>query len=242
MSLGDVLKADDQMRRLLIHVEGQTEETFVNEVLAPHLITLGYANVSARIVGNSRQRSHRGGIKPWSAVRNDIVRHLREDKQCISSTMVDYYALPMSGEKAWPGRALAKDLPFTQKATTIEVALLHDICLAMNTTQDRCRFVPYITMHEFEGLLFSDCKAFSKGIGDPTLEDSFQMIRNAFNTPEEINDSPETAPSKRVEALRPGYEKPFLGTLAALEIGLGAIRSECPCFNNWIERLEDAIG
>ena len=56
------------MTRLLVHVEGQTEETFVNEVLSEHLILRGYTSVSARLVGNARQRERRGGIKAWSAV------------------------------------------------------------------------------------------------------------------------------------------------------------------------------
>jgi hypothetical protein len=75
-------------------------------------------------------------------------------------------------------------------------------------------------MHEFEGLLFSDCAAFSRGIGRPDLAAGLQEIRDQFATPEEIDDSPVTAPSKRVEGLVPGYEKPLLGVLAILEIGL----------------------
>jgi hypothetical protein len=34
------------------------------------------------------------------------------------------------------------------------------------------------------------------------------------------------------------YQKPLLGTLAALEIGLGAMRRECPHFGSWLDRLE----
>ena len=68
------------MARLLVHVEGQTEETFVNEILRSHLLHCGYESVSARIVGNARLRSRRGGIRPWLAVRKDIINHLREDR------------------------------------------------------------------------------------------------------------------------------------------------------------------
>ena len=92
-------------------------------------------------------------------------------------------------------------------------------------------------MHEFEGLLFSNCERLPKDW--PTgFRASFQAIRNQFDSPEEINDSPETAPSKRVEGLVPGYEKPLLGALAAIEIGLDAIRAECPHFNEWLTQLE----
>ena len=77
----------------------------------------------------------------------------------------------------------------------------------------RNRFVPYVMMHEFEALLFSDCEQFGRGIGRPDLAASFQGIRDQFASPEEIDDSPETAPSKRVESLVAGYQKPLLGGL-----------------------------
>lgn len=92
-------------------------------------------------------------------------------------------------------------------------------------------------MHEFEGMLFSDCRRFAGGIGRPDLAAALQGIRDQFASPEEVNDSPETAPSKRILQLIPGYEKPLLGTLAALEIGLPAIRRECPHFRGWLDRL-----
>lgn len=226
------------MTRLLIHVEGETEETFVNELLAPHLYQYGYRNVSARLLGNARQRSRRGGIRPWRAVRNDIINHLRQDPQCLATTMVDYYALPQSDHRAWPGRAAAGRLSFAEKAKTVEQALLADISDALGAGFNPHRFLPYVMMHEFEGLLFSDCTAFGLGIGRPELISQLQAVRDQFATPEEINDSPLTAPSKRVVALVSGYQKPLLGTLAALQVGLDAIRRECPHFRSWLERLE----
>ena len=103
------------------------------------------------------------------------------------------------------------------------------------------RFVPFVVMHEFEGLLFSDCKAFCQGIGRQDLEPKFQQIRNEFNTPEDINDSPITCPSMRVKNLVPGYEKPLYGTLAALEVGLSRIRGQCPHFDDWLRQLESVV-
>ena len=93
-------------------------------------------------------------------------------------------------------------------------------------------------MHEFEALLFSDCERFGQAIGYPQLAPRLQDIRNQFTSPEEIDDSPETAPSKRIAALVPGYQKPLMGTMAALEIGLSAMRSVCPHFRSWLEQLE----
>jgi hypothetical protein len=238
MSWADDREGNNPMARVLIQVEGPTEETFVNEVLAPHLYGRGYLQVSARIVGNSRLREHRGGIKAWSAVRVDILNHLKGDPGSLITTMVDYYALPQTKGKAWPGRKEASDLPFAQKASTVEDALLADIRQKLGAGIHPVKFIPFVMMHEFEGMLFSDCNAFSHGIYRPELASEFQKIRDQFASPEEINDSPETAPSKRVEGLVPGYEKPLLGTLAVLEIGLDAIRAECPHFNSWLTQLE----
>ena len=229
------------MARLLIHVEGQTEETFVNEVLRGHLSGVGFTQVSARIVGNARLRHRRGGIKGWDSVKRDIVRHLLGDTTAFSTTMVDYYALPKSGSAAWPGRAEAQTKPTALKATTVEEALAADIENEMGPAFFRTRFVPFVMFHEFEGLLFSDCEAFSRAIGKPELEMQLQSIRDAFQTPEEINDSPITCPSKRVLGLIPNYEKPLMGTLAIIDIGLDRIRLECPHFAEWLRRLEALV-
>ena len=231
------------MARLLVHVEGQTEESFVNEVLRDQLIGAGYESVSARIIGNARLRRRRGGVRPWPSVRRDIVNHLNEDSGCIATTMVDYYGLPQQGDGEWPGRAVAASrLGMHRKASCVQDALRIDIARTMGTGFDIRRFVPFVVMHEFEGLLFSDCAAFSRGIGREHLTSDFQAIRAAFQTPEDINDSPETSPSHRVEQLLVGYEKPLLGTLAVLEIGVGRIREECPHFREWMEKLESLVG
>ena len=223
------------MTRLLIHVEGQTEEDFVNDVLAPHLYGVGYTNVRAIFLGNPRQRSRGGGVRPWGSVRRDVVNHLLEDQGRISTTMVDYYGLPLS----WPGRAEAREGQKTviQRAATVEQAVLKDISCGLTNFNPK-RFVPYVVMHEFEGLLFSDPARFARGIERTDLSREFQTIRDMFPTPEHIDDSPQTAPSKRVEALVRNYQKPLMGVHAAQEIGLNAIRKECPLFNGWIERLE----
>ena len=97
-------------------------------------------------------------------------------------------------------------------------------------------------MHEFEALLFSDCQRFAEGIGGrPQLARDLQNIRDQFDTPEHINDSPFTAPSKRIRALMPGYQKPLDGTNAALHIGLDTIRGQCPHFADWLSRLEHLL-
>jgi hypothetical protein len=223
------------MARLLIHVEGQTEETFVNEVLRNHL----EPNViAARIIGNARQRERRGGIRPWPSVKKDIANHPRADGSCFATTMVDYYGLP----EAWPGRARSKNLGSTEeKARCVEDAMCDDLSTEMGGAFNSTRFRPFVVLHEFVGLLFSDCAAFSRGISRPDLEGELRRIRDQVESPEDIDDSPITAPSKRIQALVPGYEKPLLGVLAVLEIGLVLIREECPHFRSWLQRLKTLL-
>lgn len=225
------------MGRLLVHVEGETEEVFVNELLRERLLGCGYERVGARLLGNARQRERRGGIRGWNTVRRDIIRHLSEDGGCIATTMVDYYGLPASGEEAWPGRALAATLAMVNKAPHVEAELLNDVAREVGNGFDRRRFVPFVVMHEFEGLLFSDCQDFARGGGNITLARALQQIRDQFETPEHIDDSATTAPSRRVEAVIPGYVKPLFGNLAASEIGLDKITAACPHFSAWIAEL-----
>ncbi len=229
------------MPRLLLHVEGQTEETFVNEVLQDHLVSRGYSSVSARRLGKARQRSERGGVPPWKIALRDIRNHLREDSDCIAGTLVDYYGLPADGEGAWPGRVEASRISGTveERVEAVERSLAAAVQEAMGGSFNPRRFVPYVMMHEFEAMLFSDCRSFSRAIGEPELCGELQAIRESFDTPEEIDDSRETAPSKRICSLFPEYQKPQMGTLGVLEIGLEKIRAECPHFHRWLERLEE---
>ena len=224
------------MTRLFIHAEGETEETFVNEVLALHLYGHGYTQVSARLMGKERERNRRGGVRPWPEARTNILDSLKEDPEVVVSTMVDYYGMPQHGEDAWPGRPGATAC--LQFPNEIEESLSADVVSAMGGNFNRRRFIPYVMMHEFEAMLFSNCSQFAEGIGRSNLASRFQEIRDGFNTPEEINDSPDTAPSKRVVTLIPGYQKPTQGLQAVTAIGLPAIRAECRHFRGWLEHLE----
>jgi hypothetical protein len=75
-------------------------------------------------------------------------------------------------------------------------------------------------------------------IYNPDLARSFTQIRSSFATPEDINNGPETAPSKRILKLYPAYQKPIHGSLAACEIGIKKIRVECKHFDEWVMKLE----
>lgn len=229
--------------RLLVEVEGQTEEEFVKNVLRPHLLALGYERVDARILGDARQRDRRGGITNWPSASKDILRHLHEDRGRIVTTMVDYYALPSFENGGWPGRKHAGGLVgASRRAEAVEDALLADIISRMSKGFDPSRFVPFVTMHEFEALLFSDCERLAAALEEPGLTRTLSGIRAIFATPEDINDSRETAPSKRLISVMRGagkiYDKVVHGFLAFEDIGLDKVRAECLHFDGWLRRLE----
>lgn len=227
------------MTRLLVHVEGHTERTFVNEILAPHLYAHGFSSVSARLLGNSRRRDERGGVRGWPQTRRNIIGHLQQDRNCSVTTMVDYYGLPDSGGGAWPKRKQAARSPFPESVQQVEGAMTEEICGHLGADFDSRRFVPYLMMHEFEALLFSDCEKFSAAIGQPDAASLLQDIRDRFPYPEEINDSPDGAPSKRISAILEGYRKPLMGLRGIQAIGLPIIRTQCPHFSGWLSRLEN---
>ena len=224
------------LKRLLICVEGETEESFVDRILGPHLIGHGFSLVIPHLMGTGRERSQRGGIRRWRSVRQEIVRHLREDPGRYVSTMVDYYGMPND----WPGRSnpFTAAMSVSDRAEEIEEALLRDISNDMGTNFNPDRFIPYVMMHEFEAMLFSDCDSFGHAIGRPDLTDELQRIRDPFDSPEAIDDSPYTAPSKRIEEIFPEYDKLVGGTAGILGIGLESIRNQCPHFDAWLHRLE----
>lgn len=226
------------MTRILVHVEGPTEESFVREILAKHLQQYGYTKVDARAMGRAQQRDQRGGIRGWPEARKDIVGHLRRDTRGIGTTMVDYYGLPERGANAWPGRADACKKPLPDRATHVEDVIRRNLQQELGGEFQVRRFIPYVMMHEFEALLFSDCEKFADAIQRPELASAFQTIVDAADGPEAIDDTPDGAPSRRIKALIPQYNKPFFGVLAALEIGLDKIRAACPHFNDWLTRLE----
>jgi len=227
------------LTRLLVHVEGQTEEQFVNEVLAPYLYNVGYTLVSPRLVGAARSRIRRGGICGWPTAKNEIYKHLSGDKEALATTFVDFYALPKSGSGLWPGRDNCDHLLTLDKPTHVAARLMDDFSsdYAWDVSS---RFIPYVAMHEFEALLFSHPERMASAFGRVDLAPHFQNIRDLYPTPEHINDSPQTAPSKRIIGLMPKYDKVLMGNLAAIDITLDTMRAECAGFNSWLEALENA--
>lgn len=213
------------MTRLYIVAEGQTEETFIETLLRPLLADNGVALMGTIVMC--------GDIR-YGRLKSLIVKLLKEDSKAFCTTFIDYYGRG----NAFPGEDnIGKFDTIVEKKTKLETAFYADVEQALGPRFEATRFIPYVQMYEFEGLLFSDPEGLAEGLYKPELTLQLKAIRAQFTTPEDINDDRTTAPSKRVLALFPGYDKLVGGTLAALTIGLGQIRASCPLFDNWVVRL-----
>ncbi len=218
------------MARVYVVVEGATEESFVNQVLGPALWPRR-VYLTPLIIGSP---GHKGGNINYGRVKRDILLQLKQDKTAYCSTMFDLYGLGAG----FPGTPLPPNLQNIDKVTRIEQAVKADIVAQIPDLRPDLRFLPYLQLHEYEGLLFSDPAAFAAGIGQQHLRHQFEQVRNNFATPEDINDDPNTAPSKRVITAYPAYRNVLDGTLAARTVGVAKMRQECPHFRGWIESLE----
>ena len=218
--------------RLNFIVEGQTEETFVNQTLKPHLSRFS-VGVSARVVTTSKQRGvkYRGGLSTYARARRDITLWTKQDRNpdVRFTTMFDLYGLPTD----FPGYSTAAhDDPYKR------VAALED---ALGDHISDPRFIPYIQLHEFEALILSDAGPLASQFdncdeGIARLE----TIVSSFDSPELINEGTNTAPSKRIIREIPEYEgsKVSAGPIVAATIGLPTLRSKCSHFAQWLDKLE----
>ena len=223
--------------RLHLIVEGQTEETFANRTLIPHLSHYSVWG-NARSVMTSRRRGtiHRGGLVSYGRAKKDVMLWMKEDQNpdVFFTTMFDLYALP----EDFPAYEAARHMtdPY-ERVSFLEKAVSEDI--------GHPRFLPYIQLYEFEALLLADpqkldivyfehAAAIQKLIG----------MTSQFASPELINDGEQTAPSKRIIHEISEYEgmKASVGPLIAGKIGLDALRVKCRHFGEWLNRLEGLGG
>jgi hypothetical protein len=215
-------------KRALILAEGQTEERFVKDILAPEFLGLDLF-ITPIVLVTKRVKdgpNFKGGVTSYQRFRNDLKRLLK-DSGALVTMMLDYYGLPSD----FPGMRTRPRGPALQRVTHVEAAIHEELGAPSN-------FLPFLALHEFEAWLFASPDELPRTMTQAGKQAAFEKIRDAFDTPEEIDDGPTTAPSKRIAALFPAYSKKLHGPLTAQRIGLARIRSECPHFASWLRKLE----
>lgn len=214
------------MVRINIICEGQTEESFVNAIIAPYFATQNIW-ITAPLIGKP---GHKGGNVNWDRLKRDISVMMKSDSSVYCTTFLDFYGL----HPDFPGKADAEnEVDLMKKLEIMQEALAYSVTQALGN-EIASRFIPYIQMHEFEAILFSDPQIME----DKLKVKGFSAIRDQFDSPEHINNSPHTAPSKRIEELKPTYNKVLSGTILAREMTLEKIKAECHLFYQWLQKLK----
>lgn len=211
------------MNRVLLLVEGQTEERFVKAVLQPHLWGAGVSVepktvVTKQVVGGA---SIKGG-GDFSKILDDLRRLLGDTNAVAVSTLFDFYGFPRNLPKA--------DAAAYADADRLEAAIAV-------TVADR-RFRPYLQRHEFEAFLFVEPETTARSIPDLGRAAAIASHCKGFQTVEDINNAPHTAPSKRLRAAVGSYSKTLLGPIVTQRLGIEKLRAAAPRFSAWVGWLE----
>ncbi|KIA82452.1 DUF4276 family protein [Flavobacterium sp. AED] len=221
------------MKRVHIIVEGQTEVRVFYSILVPYI----QSKVENVYIEITPIKHSGGGIVKYSKLLPELRNHLA-DKEKIVTTFFDYYGI-VEGH-SYPKYKEAKiDQPNSKVGVVIlEDALKEDLALKGINTRN---FIPYIQLHEFEALLFSSNEGFEFQYDNSRVLRELKEIALRYETPEDINDSPVTAPSKRIIAIldKQGekYEKVIDGDAISIMVGIEAMMEKCPRFRVWVETL-----
>ena len=226
------------MKKLQIIVEGSSEETFVNDVMVKHFAQLSIF-ISARKIRTGwdklNNKPAKGGLLKYIKFRNDVLRWIESDKgmgNTFYTSFIDLYAFPKDTNSPYTIDIQNIADPY-QRITALEAAIARDI--------NHSNFIPYVQLHEFEALLLVAPEKLIAMYPDEQTGIN-RLKKNIANlNPEEINESPQSAPSKRIIQFLPNYEsqKAQVGPMVAEDIGLTLLRKHCPHFNEWITKLEN---
>ncbi len=195
--------------RLAISVEGQTEERFIKMVVVPHL--------QKRKIYAAPSLLGKGGNVSLPRIKKDL-GNLAHSFDKVT-TMYDFYGFKGKGKN--------------DTKESLERKMVEYVAEPL-----RGKIIPYIQMYEFEGLLFSSPEAIENNIHQADLAEWAKNVLQQFNNdPEKINDSPDTAPSKRLGS-KASYIKTVHGPNICKEIGLDVLRQRCTGFSSWLSSLE----
>ena len=216
------------MRRVHVLAEGQTEETFLRDVLTQHLARFDVF-LTPIVVSTKRVKSglkFKGGVTNYRKLKSELQNLLGDRSVAAVTTMIDYYGLP----RDFPGfETRPQAASCYHRVAHMEQALETDL-------QDS-RFLPYLSLHEFEALLLTSPSEVDAAFSESVADRLATMVA-PVESPEEINDGPGTHPAARIKRLLPTYRKPLHGPMIASRIGLETMRRECPHFDGWVTRLE----
>ncbi len=198
--------------------EGRSEENFVKKVLNKYFSSKQIKLIPYRLK-NSKSDNIGGNISI-----DRLIDCLCRCNTAVITTFVDYYGFKNNKDDV--------------------VHLENNILNEYNKKSKNSKIlIPYVQMHEFEALLFSNVDIISEKMNannDQKCELA-KIIKEYDYNPEKINNSAETAPSKRLEKIFKGYKKTTDGIIISENIGLDKIKENCKKFNEWLIKIEEKV-
>jgi hypothetical protein len=213
-------------------LEGQTESELFERLFRPYWEGVGWLVTSSvvvtkRLLGGAAMR---GGVARWAKLKQEIDRLLGDSHFDVVTTIIDYYGLPVDS----PGMG---DRPTCgtsrERVEHVEAALASHF-------SDR-RFVPHLSLHESETWVFAARVQLAALAGSGALHRRMEADVNQAGGPEGVNDGPNTAPAKRIASFWPAYSKTSDGPRAVAELGLSALRAQCPHLDAWLASLDSRL-
>lgn len=215
---------------VMVLVEGKTEEIFISNVLRPYLSTQNIHMYATQL----SKPGQKGGDVRFLRAQKDIGMHLKQRMDTYVTTFIDYY-----GTTEWPGlEAVRPGATPAEIARTINEATQTEIVNLFADRRADKRFIPYVAVHEFEALLFSDADVLSAKLN--INKEQVEQVLAEYGEPEAVNNHPETAPSKRLDAwsVNGKFPKTTTGIAITQQIGIPKIRAKCHIFDHWLATLE----
>lgn len=224
------------MKNFRIVTEGQSETNFVNRVMAPYFAgrcTLIPITVVTK-TDNRHGKIYKGGIGNYGQIRNTLLKTLAnasKNPDSYVTTMFDFYRLPTDV----PGVAEAEKVDDPYK----KVEIIEREVQRMEGYGEKF-FFPYIELHEFEAMIFSDITKLEETYFEDDLTALKECVK-AQSNPELINNGADTAPSKRIMDCIGSFDKANVGVDVLGKIGIENIAGKCRHFAEWLRCIEERI-
>jgi hypothetical protein len=178
---------------------------------------------------NAYSRDRKGGTVTFEICIKNVRRFLNGATHCEKVFLIyDLYGLHNSFNAGYTGRTNDVD------------AKVNFLVNKLETEINNPKFKFILQVHEFEAFLFADPSKIVKHYNTEDKLPEFLSILSTFkDQPELINDSIETAPSKRIINIFPQYEfgKTSDGVVIAKNIGIDTIRNKCKRFDSFCKMI-----
>lgn len=221
------------MKHLYIIVEGETELEFVNRILIPYFISKGLITHIQGLMITMKGGGH--GVNNIEHFKKTLKPLLSNENEPIITTMIDHYGI--NSQKKIPNYTYCiREINVEDRISCMEQSLVN----VVNSIKEYRYFIPNIVRHEMETLLFADPQKGFELEKDEIREDVLKICTEIPNI-EDINCTPQGAPSKRLIQIYKNYNQKYSKIAVGVDIaeltGIETILQKCPRFKSWIDKL-----